>query len=350
MNKKLKVLVSKIAQFFNPEHIKKISLKHSFTRRKGKLDAETFLNLCVFQGKDLCDASLTRLCTRLEALYNISISPQALSKKFNATAVVFMKDLFKHMMQLQSDILNPENKAFNSFFNRVTIVDGTFITLPDKHREYYKGTSKNSTVKIQLQYDFLAGEFTLCEIMDGKKNDPSYIPTTESTVQKGDLCLKDLGYYKIDNLRFIENMGAYYVSKLKINANLYKKEEIIEYGFKGKTSIRKRYSLIDIYELAEPLAEGETLELPEVYIGNTNKKRFKTRLIITKLSKEDKKKREAKHKEELKRGRRKQTERHKKWAEINYYVTNVPKDIASAEQIHELYSLRWQVGAPVKAS
>ncbi len=39
---------------------------------------------------------------------------------------------------------------------------------------------------------------------------------------------------------------------------------------------------IDIFELIKPLADSETIELKDTYIGS--QKELKTRLIITKLS------------------------------------------------------------------
>ena len=118
--------------------------------------------------------------------------------------------------------------------------------------------------------------------MQGHRNEAFYIPDVQKEVKKGDLCLKDLGYYKTDDLRLIESNEAYYVSKIKINMGVFKRQEVTEYGFGGKATVRYRYSPIDIYKLSEPLREGETLELTEIYIGNTSKNKFKTRLIVTK--------------------------------------------------------------------
>ena len=114
MNKKLKILISTIVKLFNSELIKKTALKNGFVKRTGKLDAETFLNLCLFQGKDLCDASLVRLCTRLDSTYNISISPQALSKKFNIRLFCFIR-VFTHctsFLKQQPTYLNLSNQTF----------------------------------------------------------------------------------------------------------------------------------------------------------------------------------------------------------------------------------------------
>lgn len=80
---------------------------------------------------------------------------------------------------------------------------------------------------------------------------------------------------------------------------VFKRQEVTEYGFGGKASVRYRYSPIDIYKLSEPLEEGETLELPEIYIGNTTKNKFVTRLIVTKLSEENKRIRQKNIKKKL---------------------------------------------------
>jgi hypothetical protein len=167
-----------------------------------------------------------------------------------------MKNVFNEMMKVQSNILSREEQLLKTNFNRITVVDSTSFKLPDYHKNTYKGAGSKSGAKIQLQYDLLTGEFILCEVMQGYKNDGSYIPKLQSTVKKGDLYLKDLGYLKIEDLRFIENEKAYYVSKLKIHMNIFKRQEVTESEFDGKMTVRYRYSLIDIYKLTEPLTEG----------------------------------------------------------------------------------------------
>jgi len=93
-------------------------------------------------------------------------------------------------------------------------------------------------------------------------------------------------------LRNNESLLKMKFNRITINTNLYRGNEITEYGFKGEPKIRKRYSYLNIQELAEPLDEGETLELDDIYIGNTLKNRTKTRLFLTKLTAECKRKKE----------------------------------------------------------
>ncbi|MBU3109298.1 hypothetical protein [Clostridium gasigenes] len=79
--------------------------KHLFVRRKGNLSAKSFLNLCTFLGEDLCSASLSNLCAKLESNENILISPQALSKRFNKEAVEFLKIVFHEVLNFQNQVL-----------------------------------------------------------------------------------------------------------------------------------------------------------------------------------------------------------------------------------------------------
>lgn len=71
--------------------------------------------------------------------------------------------------------------------------------------------------------------------------------------------------------------------------------------------------------------------------------KFKSRLIVTKLTKE---KKEKKLKSLIKNCKRKGisvSDLALKSAAINVYATNLPSDILSTELIHEIYSLRWQI-------
>jgi hypothetical protein len=343
MNKKIRILTRNLQNLFDSEIISKMALKNQFVKRKSKLTGQIFLNLCVFYVEDLCSLALTRLCNKLAAKDDILLTPQALDNRFNKSATEFMKNVFNELMKIQSKILRDEEQLFKTIFTRITVVDSTSFKLPDCHKDIYKGAGSKSGAKIQLQYDLLTGEFILCEVMPGHKNDASYIPELQKEVKKGDLCLKDLGYYKTDDLRFIESKEAYYVSKIKINMSVFKRQEVTEYGFGGKATVRYRYSPIDIYKLSEPLEEGETLELPEIYIGNTTKNKFKTRLIVTKLSEENKRIRQKKYKEEIRKGHKNESERNDLWAAINVYITNTPVETIDTLKVHELYSLRWHV-------
>jgi len=342
MHKRLKILINNVKEIFSTEFLNRLSKKTGFVKRKSKLNAETFLAFNTFSSDDLCDKSLSTLCARLAAQYNISISPQALNERFNKRSVAFMQEVFNAMMIKQNNILNQENK--NLSFNRILVNDATSYGLPEKFNNEFKGSggsSSKSAIKIQLQYDLLTGSFICCDTYSGTSSDGKYVDVMDNYTKEGDLRLSDLGYYKIDYLKKIDEKKAFFISKLKSTSTVYKKNPEPTLRKNGTVVKSTEYIKIDIFEIIKPLADGETIEIKDIYIGS--KKELKSRLIITKLSEENKQKRKIKHLSAVRRDRGKINDRSLAWTEINVYITNVSENILTTEQIHDVYSLRWQV-------
>lgn len=342
MHKRLKILINNVKEIFSIQFLDKLSKKTGFVKRKSKLNAETFLAFNTFLSDDLCDKSLSTLCGRLAAQYNISISPQALNKRFSKCSVTFMQEVFNHMMLKQNKILSHTNKKLT--FNRILVNDATSYGLPEKFNNEFKGSggcSSKSAIKIQLQYDLLSGEFICCDTYSGTASDSTYVDVMDNHTKAGDLRLSDLGYYKVDYLKKIDEKKAFFISKLKSTSTVYKKNPAPTFKKNGRIVKSTEYIKIDILEIIKPLADGETIEIKDIYIGS--KKELKSRLIITKLSEENKQKRKNKHLSEVRRNRGKINDRSLAWTEINVYITNVPEKILATEQIHDVYSLRWQI-------
>lgn len=344
MNKRLKKMISILKELFSNEIIMKTARKTKFIKRESKITPEAFLSLCLFWGEDLCTSSLVQLKTRLLAKEGISVTPQGLDKRFNKEAVDFLKTIFKDMMRKSNKILKKDDNLLKSYFKAIKVADSTIINLPGNLRDNYcgsGGSSCESSAKIQLEYDVFSGSFQRCEVLDGISSDADYIHQLEKGITEGELYLKDLGFFKTEHLKVIDEEKAYYISKLKRNLTIYSEDDSQELRSEGASKSAIRYKKIDINELAAPLAEGETIELVDIYIGSKNK--IKTRLIITKLTRECKESREKKYLRDVKKGKKKLDEKHGLWNSINIYITNVPSDVLSKEQVHDMYSLRWQI-------
>ena len=340
MNKQLRILTSNLQKLYNLNYVKKIALKCFFVKRKGKIGAHKFLDLCVFQGEDLCSLSLAQICAKLDANDGISISTQALNNRFSKNGVNFMRNVFYEMLKIHYKILSQEEKKLKNFFSRIMVADSTILTLHNSLKDSYKGAGTPSSAKVQLQYDLLTGQFSLCEILEGHFNDGSYIENLQQTVKKGDLCLKDLGYFKIEDLKFIESKEAFYVSRIKTNVLVHVENK--DSVSKSKNS-KDKYSLLDLCKIAKPLAQGETIELAEVFIGNMDKTRIKSRLILSKLTEEDKQKRLINEKINLEKKKKADTEKNKQWCEFSVYITNAPRQVIDTLAVHEVYTLLLQI-------
>ena len=342
MHKKLKNLIRNTQEIFSQEFLDKIARKTGFIKRNGKIDASTFLAFNIFLSHEMCDKSLATLCGKLAANYGILLSPQALNERFNKKAVEFMQKLFTEMILNRNEILKKHRNNLN--FKRILLNDATGYSLPNKFCDEYKGSggsSSKSAIKIQLQYDLLSGSFLCCDFFSGTVTDSSYLELMDAQTRPGDLRLADLGYYKIDYLKEIDSKNAFYISKLKSGTSLYKKNPDVKTRKDGSIIKSSEYKKIDIFEIIKPLADGETIELKDIYIGS--KKELKSRLIITKLSEENKMKRVKKQLDNVRPNRGKINERNTEWTGVNAYITNISEDVVTTEQVHDIYSLRWQI-------
>ncbi|MCI0768586.1 IS4 family transposase, partial [Bacillus sp. TL12] len=89
------------------------------------------------------------------------------------------------------------------------------------------------------------------------------------------------------------------------------------------------------------LQPGQTCEIPEAYVGMTDK--VPTRVIIHRLTKEQQQKRLRDQAVREKKKGMTYSPRSKRLSGINVYMTNVSTDVVPTGHVHDLYSLRWQI-------
>ncbi|MFL0198811.1 transposase, partial [Clostridium sp. WILCCON 0269] len=139
----------------------------------------------------------------------------------------------------------------------------------------------------------------------------------------------------------MENKKSFYVSRLKPNIAVYVKNENVEYlknGQPRKSSVYKRLFLKDV---ASKMQEGQIKEIPDAFVGRTEKR--KVRLIIYKLTKSQFKERKEKVFRNAKKKGIKKSANTIDLMGITIYMTNISNNILITKQIHDIYSLRWQV-------
>lgn len=204
-------------------------------------------------------------------------------------------------------------------------MDSTSFQLPSSYAKVFKGFGgggSESGVKIQLEYELLSGEFLGMTADHATSNDAKYGQERTKTLQAQDLVLRDLGYHDIGDLENIAQCKAYYISRIRWNTQVYQKGEA------------GNWILLHIESLTKNLEEGETLELPEVYIGLKYKHR--TRLLLYRLKQNEWEKR-LEHHEKMKKKMPKSANK------VNLLVTNTSSEKLPATEVYAFYSLRWQI-------
>jgi hypothetical protein len=262
------------------------------SNEKASIPHKIWFPYAFFLNNDVSITPLTRFCGQLDASNHLSMSTEGLNQRFNASAVTFLQKLFSTLLQeklLSSSSLPCE---LGSHFHRIRILDSTVFQLPDPYADQYQGSggsAHTAGMKIQLEYELKTGSFLQVDVGPGKNNDGLYGTKRAKTVEENDLCIRDLGYFCLDDFEEMEQRGAFYVSRLKLNIRVYEKNKEVERFKDGKVKKQSLYKEINLEDIMNRLQPGEIVELPEVYLGRY--KKFRTRLLIYKLTREQTEKR-----------------------------------------------------------
>lgn len=329
---------------FSKEDIEDIARKTGLVKRKGKIDAWELVCLCSFMDVEVANNTLVTLCTKLSAKIGVVISNQALDQRLNERCVEFLKKIFEKLLRQTITNNTCIQSIWDEYFKRIRILDSTSFQVPESYKNTYPGSggcSQPSGIKIQLEYELKSGNLINLAVSAGSGNDNTFGSKIRDTIKSGDLILRDLGYFSFEDFLDVEKREAFYISRLKPNIAVYIENNDIEYYKNGTTKKSSLFKRIYISEIMKQMRNGEHYEINDVYIGTG--KKLKTRLILYKLTKDQLGKRSRKCEKNAKKKGIKKSDNTIQLLGISIYITNVKQEVLTSEQVHEFYSLRWQV-------
>ena len=311
-------LTKKISGFFN-NSLHELSIKTKFVQRQSKLTASGFIEsllTCCISGNVTYEEQCRLLNKR-----KIKISKQGLHQRFNKNTVDFISALMgEAMKQFKSD----EEQVFERLkpFSGIKIQDSSGIELPSSLAAFFRGHeggASNASLKLQVLYDELNSSIDRLSITDGKRNDQSFTEHL-STIQPKALYLQDLGYFKVASFKKIHDEKAYFLSRYLPQTLLFDEKK-------------------EPFDLLNTLRNtGEWFE-KKLYLGK--EKKLMVRVVAQRLDEETHQKR---LKNIYKSYRRKTPSALiLELAGWSIYVTNIPSELLSKEQLHYIYVLRWQI-------
>ncbi len=340
----LQLFAEELYQHLTPSFLENLAKELIFVKRKRKFSGNDLAIICFWISQHVASDSLVRLCSQLHAVTGTLMSPEGLNKRFNKKAVCFLKHIFSTLLKNKICETSVIPNSSITYFQRIRILDATIFQVPKHLASVYPGSgdcAQTAGIKIQLEYDLHSGQFLNFQVEPGKNNDKTFGTECLATLRPGDLCIRDLGYYSLEDLDQMDQRGVYYISRLKLNNMVYIKNEFPEYFRNGTVKKQSQYITVDLEHIMNTLKPGQVYEITDAYIGK-DKKLF-TRVIIYRLT--EKQLGERKKKQvytESKKGIT-YSEKSKRLAGMNIYVTNTPLEWVPMEQIHDFYSLRWQI-------
>ncbi|HDR6319050.1 TPA: IS4 family transposase [Bacillus thuringiensis] len=340
----LQLFSEELCRHLTPSLLEELAKELGFVKRKRKFSGNELATICIWVSQRTSSDSLVRLCSQLHAATGTLMSPEGLNKRFDRKAVEFLKYIFSALWKSKLCETSAISSAAFTYFQRICILDATIFQVPKHLAHVYPGSggcAQTAGIKIQLEYDLHSGQFLNFQVGPGKNNDKTFGTECLATLRPGDLCIRDLGYFSLEDLDQMDQRGVYYISRLKLNHTVYVKNPFPEYFRNGTVKKQSQYIQVDLEYIMNTLKPGQTYEIKEVYIGKEQK--LFTRVVIYRLTEKQLQERKIKQSyTESKKGIT-YSEKSKRLTGINIYVTNTPWEIVPMEQIHDFYSLRWQI-------
>lgn len=333
--------LSVIEKNFNPDELHAMARQTNFIQRNSsKIKGHEFVKALILPSSGICNESLNGLCQRIKEFNSAAdLSASALAQRINTIcAARFMKEVFTKFLNAARESLEKQYTSLNGVlkdFNNILIQDSTVFELNKKLANVFKGTKRGgkkggssckSQMKLDIIHNFATGKIQDVRIYDGKKPDQALTSRIEQLINKNDLVIRDLGYFKISSLQMIEAAQAYFLTRFPAHVKVFLNQDDEE-PVDLATYLRKHFK------------HKKVIDLP-VWISD---ERLKVRMVAYRVPKDIiAKRRRMTHKRAKEMGR---TTSQKKLALLDFslFVTNIPSEMVSSEIIGTIYRIRWEI-------
>ena len=309
-------------KFFDKSVINKIGKRSGFVLRKArKISAYDFvLSFLISSCRN--QTTFSSWALQIGLLSNKCVSKQGLFDRIHSGAVAFSKELLQKVI-LQQSTKNFATSLFTSF-GKVLLHDSTTLRLPQVLASVFPGNrsggEQKAVARIQSIIDIKAMKFINFVVGSFTQNDQSASGSVTAFVKKGDLVIRDMGYFVLSTFQSLIRLEVYFLSRLRYDVNLYDKQ--------GLSLLLK-----DLLRAGKPVDKW-------VFIGAET--RIWVRLIMLPLPAEqvNEKIRKAKKDRDKRLNHSKQ---YYQWLGYSVYITTVDKDTWTAKEVAKAYRVRWQI-------
>lgn len=318
-----------LTDFFFQEKIDLMAKEAKFVKRERTISGSVFAQELIFSKFDGKSMSLENLAEAITARSLKEISKQAVDLRFTEEAVGFFKLLIEAALK---ELYSGEARYdFLRNFTEVRVKDSTCFQIPMDMASKYPGSggaSSTACIRIQFEYDVKTGKILDLSLHPFVKQDLTNAVETIGDIAPGVLTIRDLGYISVKSIRGIKEKGAYFVSRLINGADAYK--------IKGGVFVKINFNVVKRYLKRHNL---KSLEM-DVYLTQNKEP---VRMVVEYMPEDLARKRIAKAKKQAQKKGRQLSKEYKAKAQLNIFITNVGQDILSPEQVHQVYTIRWQI-------
>jgi hypothetical protein len=265
-----------------------------------------------------------------KSVHRVDISKQGIDQRFNEPAIRYIQSLMSKVLTTQVSQLI--DIGWLNFFTRVNVKDSSKFDLPPRLKDMlpgFGGSASDAGACIQYEFELKTGQITDLTITPANRPDSTDALATKGSVMKGDLTIRDLGYFALEYFTTAKKEEAFFLSRLHAKINVYemKGDEFEELNFGQLYHMMKR----NHYDKLEK----------EVYIGKDAK--LPVRLIIELMPDEVYNTRMQKVNKYNKKKGRQTSKDYSNRARFNLFISNIPLEKINGEAIAKIYKIRWQI-------
>ena len=309
-------------KFFDKSVITRIGKRSGFVQRKSKkISAYHFVVGFIIS---CCNGNSTfsEWALQIGLLSGKSVSKQGVFDRLHASTVLFAKQLLEEVLLQQS------GKDFVSGlfegFGKVLLQDSTTLRLPQVLSKLFPGNhsrgEQKAVARIQSIFDIKAMRFINFSLGAFTQNDQSASGSILSLVKKGDLVIRDLGYFSLAVFEKLIKAKVHFLSRLRYGVTITDRQ--------GNPVLLK-----DLLKQKQGVDRW-------VYIGSTKKVWVRLVLIPVPAAQAAEKIRKAKQDRDA---RLNHCPQYYQWLTFNVYITTVDKNVWTARQVYKAYRVRWQI-------
>jgi len=309
-------------KFFDKSVINKIGKRCGFAQRKAKKITPYHFVLSFLISCCKSQNTFSGWAVQIGLLTGRSVSKQAVFDRIDACATAFAQGLLQKVL-LQQSAKGFVERLFCAF-GKVLLQDSTTLKLPQSLSSIFPGNHSRGeqkaiariqsiiNIKAMKFIDFVVGSFT--------QNDQSASGSILQWANKGDLVIRDMGYFAMDTFEKLIKADIHFLSRLKYGVKLYD-------GQGNEIALNV-------------LLKGNKAVDQWVYIGV--EKKVWIRLVMLPVAAEQRAERVRKAKHDRDK-RLNHSRQYYQWLGYSVYITTVEKQVWTPKEVAKAYSVRWQI-------
>ena len=256
-----------------------------------------------------------------------TISKQAVFKRITGCFVAFILLILNEVFASHVKQIGDKAKRMNKLksYKNILVQDSTLIQLPECLNKFYPGNYSRGKIKasirIQIIIELHSNQIVQFKITKYAKNDQSMSSLIFEVAQKGDLIIRDMGYFVMQVFEDMTKASVKFITRVKPGVNLY--------DIKTGTQI----------DLVKLLGKRKKID-QWVMVGS--KVKLLLRLVAIKLPEElanEKIRKEKRNRDK----RLKHSKAYYKLMQYTIYLTTESETELNTYDIPKIYSLRWRI-------